>query len=559
MGFLNQSLAQIRDLFASMTPAARITAALLVAVIGVSLGYLFQDYAAGGKEFLFNGEMMQPREVDAMEAAIAKAKLNDYERQGNRISVPRGKKAEYLAAVADGGALPVNFDTLLLEEANKGSMFSDSKTRDARMKAARERQLSMMIRMMEGVADAQVLYDVREQKGFGKMQLTASVSVRPAAGESLTPRRKKMIRQAVAKSIAGLDFKDVVLIDQSDSSQLDGGGEIDADAYEERYFQVKSTFERDMKSKVEDVLRNIPGVRVQVTAELDETLASETRTIEPKGDVQTVREQTDTTLQTNTQAEDRGRPGLTVQGPTGTPPDQAVAKNEQRTETNIRDADNWVPTTDELRSTSGLVPKHVRAAIAIPSDFLVEVWRAKNPDAKADQRPSDVDISNLGKEYESSIKGLVTPLFPREPAEDPYPNVQVTVFQSLMPDPIEPPTMLSETLMWASGNSGSLIMAGLALVSLVMLRSMVKSIPVSEMNVVLQTPAAALGRGEDDHDVHGGAAGDEGGPVAAGGGKSRPKLRIKKGPSLKDDLSDMVRDDPDAAASILRSWISSAG
>ena len=39
----------------------------------------------------------------------------------------------------------------------------------------------------------------------------------------------------------------------------------------------------------------------------------------------------------------------------------------------------------------------------------------------------------------------------------------------------------------------------------------------------------------------------------------RLKRRISKGPSLKDDLSELVREDPDAAADILRSWISSAG
>jgi flagellar biosynthesis/type III secretory pathway M-ring protein FliF/YscJ len=32
-------------------------------------------------------------------------------------------------------------------------------------------------------------------------------------------------------------------------------------------------------------------------------------------------------------------------------------------------------------------------------------------------------------------------------------------------------------------------------------------------------------------------------------------LRIKKGVSLKDDLVEMVQEDPDAAAAILRNWI----
>ena len=39
----------------------------------------------------------------------------------------------------------------------------------------------------------------------------------------------------------------------------------------------------------------------------------------------------------------------------------------------------------------------------------------------------------------------------------------------------------------------------------------------------------------------------------------RTRLRIKKGVSLKDDLAEMVREDPEAAAAILKSWIGKAG
>ena len=38
----------------------------------------------------------------------------------------------------------------------------------------------------------------------------------------------------------------------------------------------------------------------------------------------------------------------------------------------------------------------------------------------------------------------------------------------------------------------------------------------------------------------------------------RPKLKLKKADSLKDDLADMVASDPDAAAAILKSWINNA-
>lgn len=561
MGFLNQSIAQMRDLFASMTPAARITAVLLLGVIGVSLGYLFQDYSSGSKEFLLNGEIMQPAEVNAMEAALAKAGLNDYQRQGGRILVPAGKKAEYLAAIANEGALPPNLDTLMLDESSKMSMFSDSNTRDARLQATRERLLSGMLRKMNGVADAQVLYNISEPKGLERRRITATVSVRPTPGETLNGRRAKMIQLAVARVISA-EPKDIAILNWADGTQIAGVDDLNADSFDERYFQAKTTYEDLMRRKIENLLRDIPGASVQIMAELDESLGAETRVVEPKGDPQTISEETDQSEEKSAQVEDRGRPGLTVQGPNGTPPDEAVAKNETSNTTNTRTAQSWVPTSEEVKQSSGLVPKHVRAAIAIPSDFLVRVWRERTPDAAADARPTAVDLQNIGKEYEDNITKIVTPLLPREIGENPYPNVQVSVFQSLKAPAVEPPGMAAEGLMWARENSGALIMAGLAVVSLVMLRSMVKSIPSSETNVILQTPGLAAAGGAGAAGGGGSDFGDgdagEGGPTGVGG-NGRPKLKLKKGPSLKDDLTDMVRDDPDAAAAILRTWISNAG
>ena len=47
MDFLNKAYAQIADLFRTMTPGARITAGLLLVVVVVSLGYLFNSQITG--------------------------------------------------------------------------------------------------------------------------------------------------------------------------------------------------------------------------------------------------------------------------------------------------------------------------------------------------------------------------------------------------------------------------------------------------------------------------------------------------------------------------------
>src|SRR3954463_16583480 len=84
MDFLNKALAQLSELFRSMTPGARITAGLLLAVVVISLGYLFQHGASGPDTYLFGGEPISSGKLDRVEAAIAKAGLSDFQREGFR-------------------------------------------------------------------------------------------------------------------------------------------------------------------------------------------------------------------------------------------------------------------------------------------------------------------------------------------------------------------------------------------------------------------------------------------------------------------------------------------
>lgn len=107
MNFLNEIGKQIRDLFASMTPSARIMAGLMVAVVVVSLGWILSGGASGIKtEYLFGGRNATDQELSAMESAFGNAGLGDYERVGQRIKVPSAKKADYLKALSTSKALP---------------------------------------------------------------------------------------------------------------------------------------------------------------------------------------------------------------------------------------------------------------------------------------------------------------------------------------------------------------------------------------------------------------------------------------------------------------------
>ncbi len=135
-----------------MTPGARITAGLLLAVVVVSLGYLFQQQVAGaGRLPVATASRSRPTRSQATEAAFGKANLSSYTIEGAQIRVPRGQQAAYMAALADAKALPPNFGSAMEKALDNGNVFESKDQRDVRMKTAIQEELSLIIRSMTGI------------------------------------------------------------------------------------------------------------------------------------------------------------------------------------------------------------------------------------------------------------------------------------------------------------------------------------------------------------------------------------------------------------------------
>ena len=393
MDFLNQTIGQVRELFLSMTPAARVTAVLLLGVIGISLTFLFRQHVAGPDDYLFGGEYLPAREADRAFAAIAQAGLNDAERVGNRIRVPRGHKSAYLAAVAKADALPTNYDTIM-EKALDPGPFVDSETRRQRLKTAKARQIALILREWDGIEDAKVIYDITPPTGLSRrQQATATVSVRPVLGETLDSQRVQLIQKTVAGAVAGLAPEDVHIANQADGSIYGGGGSITAATFNDPYFQNRINFERLMEEKIKNLLHYIPGAQVTITAELDDTVTRTTESVIPDGDGVALREFVTDDEITKTTSEQGGRPGLVAQGPQRTGAPKELEKTVSKTTNSSQQTDNYVGTTREIIQQTGFVPKQVQAAIAIPSSYLVRVWHERNQDAAEDAQP---DKETLG-------------------------------------------------------------------------------------------------------------------------------------------------------------------
>jgi flagellar M-ring protein FliF len=106
--------------------------------------------------------------------------------------------------------------------------------------------------------------------------------------------------------------------------------------------------------------------------------------------------------------------------------------------------------------------------------------------------------------------------------------------------------MAQQALAWLGNYWSTLGVLGMAGFSLLMLRSMVRSGPTVSATSFgpLPLPTPEPERQETP---------------AEETPKSRFRRRLGTGPSMRDELATMVREDPDAAANILKGWIGNAG
>lgn len=544
MDFLNKAFAQLSELFRSMTPGARITAGLLLVLVVASLAFLFNGSVAGPDVYLMHGHPFPNNELSKALAAIGRAGLNDYEVEGNLIRIPRGKQAAYIAALADGDALPTGFGDFLLKTIKDTGPFTTSEQRDELMKAAKQQVLADTIHKMSGIEGATVLFDTQARQGLrGERLSTAMVSVQPAGSAPLDDERVRAIRNLVAGSIAGLNPRQVTVVDRSSGKSWSGDSVDGASGTEDPYFTRMRAYQDQYRREILDQLAYVPGATVSVNVELDRQRSRREADVkvDPKTVATSVRE--NTTSSVSESAGPAGRPGFAAQGPNrpaglagGAAASPAVRTQDESSDT---ETENVVSHTSGQTEIIGLTPKKVTVSIGVPSGYLEQIWHRQNPTPEGEERktPTEADLATIFQEEAVRIRSAVTNVVPHDETTVPEQMVAVNRFTSL-PEPLLPePALTDKALAWVSDYWTTAGTFGLACFSLLMLRSIVRSGPSSE-----PMPSEVSLPTHDEVEAPKAPA-----PVV--------KRRLETGPSLRDELGEMVRENPDAAANILRSWI----
>jgi flagellar M-ring protein FliF len=549
MEFLNNAFAQVADLFRSMTPGARLLSALMLAVVVVSLGWLFTFEGTTPELDLMNGVPVNPSYIPPMQEAFADAGLNSYEIQGGHIKIPRGQRDLYMAALAEHNALPPNIETVFDDALKEVSVFMPAEERKARMRIAKQKTLGLIISQMTGIESASVIYDEQnEGHRFSPVKkITATAAIKPSGGETLREQQVRGIRALVAGSIAGLKAEDVTVSDlngQTWHADAQGGSPL-----EDPYGARKRMYEQEWEAKILQALRYVPGVSVTPNVELDRQRRSRQWTVRHDPKPVVVSEQEDSLSRVHEGAAPGGRPGYASQQsntPAQLTSSRKLGSHEEMEESSRRTQALASGSQEDVESV-GLTPVRVTVAVSVPTSYFRKVWGEQNPPEEGADPvvPDKTELNNVIDQESTKIQRLVANLLPAPPGVDDRTQlVEVVTFQDIKTAPLPEPATADQALAWLAGNWTTLGMFLAAGVSLLILRAMLRAEP---------TTAVKTSGGSVLHE------GDPAEAEAAAEVANRLARFNTTGRSLRDELSELVSEDTDAAANILKTWIGTAG
>ena len=157
------------------------------------------------------------------------------------------------------------------------------------------------------------------------------------------------------------------------------------------------------------------------------------------------------------------------------------------------------------------------------------------------QEPPPAEIDKIRTEEIANIKTIVAGALPKtDGVADPTQLVTVTALEDIIPPAIPEPTMTENAGSWFAQNWSTVGLILLGLLSLLMLRSMIRSAPSGGDFQI--TDLDQLATDDEDEELEG----EE---------EARRLGFSESGVSLQDELSELVANDPETAANILKNWI----
>jgi len=562
MDRFRQVLTQISEQYAKMGASQKLLLASLAVIATMTL-FLVSQYAAKPSMVDLVPAGGEVDTVGILQNAGYNAQIVD-----GKVVVPQGQQRAAVSYLTQSGQLPG--DTTLLFSNLIGSQDWKASSSQHRQQyfIALQNELSAVIADFRGVSKASVIIDVPQTTGLGRAArpATASVSVFTSGLGGVPQDMVDAVASLVSGAVSGLTPSGVKVIDGStgrsrttsdDSSNSSG-----------RYLEYAAQVEKHARVKIEELFGHIPNVIVSVTAHVDITSVQSTENLyTPKDEGTVALLKSETKNDTSSQQASRG-------AESGVRSNQAVSINEgggSGNSSQTGSADTTFETAIGNRTKTTLdprgMPTHYSASVIIPQEYIVSIIEGgRTGEEGAEQEPVTADEARaFFDQSKPMFEELVRPHLLGQTAD----GQRAPGDLSLQMAPLGAMYVAGNMSSGGGGMLGSLsggggMLAGgrlietiligvLAVISLGMMLMMVKR---SAKRIELPTVEQLVGvtpQIEGGDDLIGEAG--EGETVMAGIEVDEKLVEVQQ---LRDQVSDLVNQDPESAAMLIDRWTEQA-
>jgi flagellar M-ring protein FliF len=564
MDFIRKYLVQIKAQLAGLTISQKLLVGLLAVIMFGTIVWAVVTSAKPQMVPLVS-QSMTPDQINQMEMAL-KGKYS-YQVSGDKVLVPQEQAYQIRGALQSEGMLPRDvtseFDVALRDT----SPFSPESQNDRQWLVAKQRQVTRNLISFPYVQDAAVIISLGQQPSLGRAPLpsTSTVNLKTRANVGLTATQVQAVAETVCGAVSGMRREDVHVIVNGQpyrapsSDTLMPTDLVEAKKHMEDYFA----------NKLEYQFSSYGDVKISVNVVPDLSSRTETATkVDPKNVVsRAVSEKTQDTTTNDGSAAPGGEPG--VKPNTGlSVADATVSGRGNSSTSTVNQTENKVvvgTTTTTSVIPAGVETKDLTASISLPRSYFVSVYRNKHKDAKDEPEEGQLQTEVIGPELKRALavaKNVIGAKSDDQIKVDWYDD---TIMARMPELAAASTTFASSTIPLISQYAKQGVLALIALGALgMMLRMVRRAVPAGADDVdtgVFFAGGAGAGKKhkkksggveqlDTAEDVFGEA--NQGEAVLTGIELDDATLASRK---MVDEVSTMIRDNPENAAALVKRWM----
>lgn len=551
MDFFKNQAVKIREQLSGLSQSQKMLAGALAVILVMSLLW-WGKYASTAEMEAVLEQDFSAEDISRVTAQIASRGIS-YKVMGNRIHVASDRKFEVLAMLGYEQLLPRDtasgFDEIITR---MDSPWNTKDKQDVMFNRAKEATLGQVLRNFPNVRSAMVVIDNTVKRSFGSdnRQPSATVNLQTKnPGEKASKRLVNAAADVIAGAVSGLARSRVnVIVDgasynaaDKDGDSISGDGWMDLVKEAERYYS----------EKIHDHLRRIDGVMVSVTVDAKITSSQFEKESFDKKDAfdKPVEIEEKTSENTTTSRPPTGEPGAVPNTGANTPLAIGGAGSGDSTSNTTSDSktrlQHYVPRIREWMKSPAGSAAVIGASVSVPRSHFVRIFKAASPSAKD---PTDTDIQPIIDSELRTIRNAVAKGCVSQTPED---KVVVDWYYDYLP--VTPgsaqPAAATSVPLALTGHFKEIALGALAVISLFMVSMMVKK----------STPAPVIAPRVERKPPE---------PIEAGeaiAGEVGEGFQSMDGMEIDDDavrtqqmiaqVSNMVKENPDAAANLVKRWL----